>query len=229
MPCKLTNEIKNELSDKLAEIKGRVCAAENLINQEQGCILCEITAIRNLAQELEGIASFYHFQSSLLPFVGGLEEIARALAALSAKRHGALLAVEKGDSLEPYIQSCKITGTPIGAKVSAPLLESIFYPGNPLHDGAVIIREGEIVSAGCVLPLSERKYTGEGKKIGTRHRAAMGLSERTDALVIVVSEETGQVSFAIEGVLHPMQVRLCPPEGTPEGLTIPDRVVYNYP
>ena len=86
--------------------------------------------------------------------------------------------------------------------MSPSLLESIFYPGNPLHDGAVLVRENQIVSAANVLPLT--KTVISGKKLGTRHRAAIGLSEQSDALVLVVSEETGKISFAFGGKLYPV-------------------------
>ncbi len=207
--CQLTDDMKTNLRNKLLEIGEQVDSIVKIMDEKEGCLLCEITNIKNLAHELEVLASFYHFQSSLLPNVEGMDEIAKALAALSEKRHGALMAIEQNDSLEPYIKSCESTGVFIGAKVSAPLLQSIFYPGNPLHDGSIVIREGEIVSAGCVFPLSNRKYTGEGRKIGTRHRAALGLSERSDALIITVSEETGRVSFALNGILHSIEINLC--------------------
>lgn len=204
----LSPAMQADIKAKLQEISGRVLAAEQMAEYEQSCILGEITLLKRQVFELEALISYYYFQSALLPYVEGLDEIARALTVLSAKRHGALMAIERNDGLDPYIQSCNITGTTIGAQVSASLLQSIFYPGNPLHDGAVLIREGQIVSAGCVLPLSEEKYTREGEKIGTRHRAALGLSEKCDALVVVVSEETGKVSFALAGALYTMTMEV---------------------
>lgn len=213
--CQLNDEMKDNLRSKLEEISLTVGAVLTMLDQKKGCLLCEIASIKDLAFELDGLASYYHFRSSLLPGMEGMEEVAKALAALSEKGHGALLAVENNDNLAPYIAICGITGVTIEAKVSAPLLEAIFYPGNPLHDGAVIIREGSIISAGCVFPLSDKKYTSEGQKIGTRHRAAIGLSERTDALVLVVSEETGKVSFVQGGVIHPIEVSLCPNRDSP--------------
>lgn len=207
--------MKDDLRDKLEEISLTVEAVLTMLEQKEGCLLCEIASIKDMAFELDGLASFYHFQSSLLPSLEGMEEVAKALASLSRKGHGALLAVENNDNLEPYIAICGATGVAIEAKVSAPLLETIFYPGNPLHDGAVIIREGRIISAGCVFPLSDKKYTSEGQKIGTRHRAAIGLSEQTDALVLLVSEETGKVSFVQGGVIHPIEVSLCPNRDSP--------------
>lgn len=108
--------------------------------------------------------------------------------------------MERNDPLESLISS----NIPIGGTLTHSLLESIFYPGNPLHDGAVLVRSDTVVSAANVLPLSNIHVTD--RKLGTRHRAAIGLTERCDALVLVVSEETGQASFAISGVLHPINM-----------------------
>lgn len=216
--CQLTHEMKADIQAKLESIRQQVDAIMTKMGEEEGCLLCEITSVVDLTHELEVLASFYHFQSSLLPHIEGLDEIIKALARLSHNRHGALVAVERSDSLETYINACSITGVPISAVVSAPLIETIFYPGNPLHDGAVLVRKNQIVSAGCLLPLSNRKYNKEGKKIGTRHRAALGLSELTDALVLTVSEETGQVSFALNGILHPIEIKLCSHIDSPLGI-----------
>jgi len=139
-----------------------------------------------------------------------MDEIAQALAVLSKNRHGALIVVEKDKVNDPVLSAYSSTGVPIDAKVTFQLLQSIFYPGGPLHDGAVIIKEGKIVSAGCILPLSTKKYIKKERRIGTRHTAALSMSEITnDSLVIVVSEETGDVSLAIDGVIHPIEVQLC--------------------
>jgi diadenylate cyclase len=112
----------------------------------------------------------------------------------SEARQGALIILERETGLEDYVAS----GVRIDALPSAPLLLSIFFANAPLHDGAVILRGGRIAAASCMLPLSEStvSYT-----IGTRHRAALGISERTDALAIVVSEETGEISVASNGRL----------------------------
>ena len=91
------------------------------------------------------------------------------------------------------------TGTQLNADISAPLLENIFEPNTPLHDGAVVIRNEQIVAAACILPLAEA--SGVSRELGTRHRAAVGITENTDAAVIVVSEETGIVSLATDGTL----------------------------
>jgi diadenylate cyclase len=103
--------------------------------------------------------------------------------------------VEYGQSLEDHVQ----LGSEMSARVSADLLATIFTPYSPLHDGAVIVRGDSIVGAGCILPLSQAQITD--RSLGTRHRAALGLSEETDALVVIVSEETSTISTASRGVL----------------------------
>lgn len=115
---------------------------------------------------------------------------------LAEKRVGALIALENEDSLEDYAQKAVI----LNALFSSELLETIFATTTPLHDGAVIIRERTIVSAACILPLAEDSLQLT-KSMGTRHRAALGLSNLTDSLVIVVSEESGKVSIAREGIM----------------------------
>jgi len=133
------------------------------------------------------------------------EETAEALDRLSRAGTGAIIAVEGDIGLEEFISS----GVPMDAKVSADLLVTIFTPYSPLHDGAVLVRGDRIIGAGCVLPLTQ--FTVEDKSLGTRHRAALGLSEETDATVLVVSEETSTISLATHGLLHrhltPQQVR----------------------
>jgi diadenylate cyclase len=124
-----------------------------------------------------------------------VDAVIGATTALSANRLGALIAIERTQSLRMYAEAAK----PIDALVSRELLVSIFNPGGPLHDGAVIVRGNRIVAAGALLPLTA---TPDPKLAhGTRHRAALGLSEESDALVVVVSEENGSVAVAAEGVL----------------------------
>ena len=123
------------------------------------------------------------------------EEIADAVERLSRSGIGAIVAVERELPLGDYVQS----GSEMQAKVSADLLRTIFTPYSPLHDGAVVIRGDTIVGAGCILPLSQAQISD--RSLGTRHRAALGLSEETDALVIVVSEETSTISVADQGRL----------------------------
>ncbi|QAT41335.1 diadenylate cyclase CdaA [Clostridium sp. JN-9] len=122
-----------------------------------------------------------------------LEEITTAVENLSETNTGALIVIEQTTGLGEIIN----TGTKLDALVSSALLENIFVVNTPLHDGATIIRNNRIVSSGCFLPLTSNNDLN--KKLGTRHRAAIGLSETSDALVIVVSEETGTISLAVNG------------------------------
>lgn len=134
-------------------------------------------------------------------------EIARAVENFSAQKTGALIVIERETGLEDIAA----TGTPLGARLSAELLGAIFFGGNPLHDGACVIKGEEIIAAACILPLTSNDSLP--RTIGTRHRAALGLSESTDALVVVVSEETGNVSVAREGRMNSiLQPRLLAEE-----------------
>ena len=121
-----------------------------------------------------------------------LNELALAVQALASRRIGSLIVIERRDSLNAWAD----TGIPLEARFSYDLLLNIFIPGTPLHDGAVIIRGSQIVAASCFLPLTTSHELST--ELGTRHRAALGLTEETDALVIVVSEETGTISLAVE-------------------------------
>ncbi len=125
-----------------------------------------------------------------------VEEIVEAVSKLSKKRIGALIVIENETGLNDIIE----TGTTLNAKITSELLQNIFMPKSPLHDGATIIRHNEIVAAGCLLPLSsDRSVSNE---LGTRHRAALGMSSQSDAIIIVVSEETGVISLACNGNLN---------------------------
>lgn len=127
-----------------------------------------------------------------------IEEIAGASANLSRRRIGALIVMEREVGLKSYIES----GTQVDAKVTNYLLTSIFMPQSPLHDGAVMIQQGRLIAAGCVLPLPEEEAIFP-KSLGMRHRAAIGISEETDAVCVVVSEESGAISVAHGGKLTP--------------------------
>ncbi len=135
--------------------------------------------------------------SSLSPIESSkfLDEIVKAAVSLANRRIGALIVLERETDLKNIIDM----GTPLEAKVSKELLLSIFHPTSPLHDGAVVVQEGRIAAAGCFLPLSMSPTVA--KELGTRHRAAIGLTEETDAFVIVVSEETGTISVVQGGRL----------------------------
>ena len=124
-----------------------------------------------------------------------INEIVQTVVDLSRRRVGALIVFERKTGLQDVIE----TGTQLNAEISAPLLENIFEPNTPLHDGAVVIRNEQIMAAACILPLAEA--SGVSRELGTRHRAAVGITENTDAAVIVVSEETGIVSLATDGSL----------------------------
>ena len=126
------------------------------------------------------------------------EDLFHAVDYLAAHKIGALIVIEKEVSLKSYADR----GTQIDAMLSKDLLVSIFFPHSPLHDGAVIIREDKVVAAACLLPLPATHKLGEHFQTRTRHLAALGLSQETDALVIVVSEETGTISLATEGNLE---------------------------
>jgi diadenylate cyclase len=126
---------------------------------------------------------------------GTIDIMAESAGRLAERRWGAILVIERQIGLGEYAD----TGVRIDGVLSIEFLLSIFYPHSPLHDGAVIIRGDRVVSAGCVLPLAETIQTGH--QFGTRHRAAMGITSKTDALALVVSEETGQISIANNGRL----------------------------
>lgn len=164
--------------------------------------------------ELAGIAALILFQPEVralfyrlryprtvrflrrVPRVEVAEEIVDAVDRLSRSSHGGIIAVEQEMSLTDY----GTTGTELQANVSSDLLVTIFTPYTPLHDGAVIVRDAVIAGAGCILPLSQSVLPD--RALGTRHRAALGLSEETDALVVIVSEENASISVAHKGVLY---------------------------
>jgi diadenylate cyclase len=125
-----------------------------------------------------------------------LIDVVKAAEALAAKRIGALIVLERTSPLRQYAE----LGVPLDAVVSADLLLSLFLPYSPLHDGAAIVRGNRVVAAGCFLPLSRSAQLG--RALGTRHRAALGLTEETDAVVVVVSEESGRISLAVHGHLE---------------------------
>lgn len=122
-----------------------------------------------------------------------VEELTRAVAEMAEKRIGALIVIVRQLPIDHLVE----VGTEIDAKVTSELLNSIFLPYSPIHDGAVIIHNGKLTKAGCLLPLSRNPDIA--KSFGTRHRAALGLSEQADALVMVVSEETGKISLVHDG------------------------------
>jgi diadenylate cyclase len=125
-----------------------------------------------------------------------LQEICKAAENISKNKIGALIAIERQVPLTAYIE----TGVMIDGRVSSDLIEAIFTPNNPLHDGALIIQDGRIITAGCLFPLTQDKDLS--RIFGTRHRAALGLSEETDAIIIIVSEERQDISLVYRGKLY---------------------------
>ena len=151
---------------------------------------------RRVLEQLGRGAKMEHFQSDGEENQRIISEITQCLTSLSRRRVGALIVFERRTGLKDVME----TGTRLDSTISAPLLENIFEPNTPLHDGAVIIRGTRIVSAACMLTtLSESNAIT--RDLGTRHRAAIGISETTDALVLIVSEETGVISMARDGKL----------------------------
>ncbi|MBF0506556.1 MAG: TIGR00159 family protein [Nitrospirae bacterium] len=145
---------------------------------------------RTLAQM--GESSFFQ-NLTVAEELKSLEEIVRASVALAHRKIGALIVIEREVSLKDYVE----IATQLDAKVSRELLLSIFHPTSPIHDGAIVIRGNRVVAAGCFLPIT--LGLDISKSLGTRHRAGIGITEETDAVAIIVSEETGMVSVAMHG------------------------------
>lgn len=190
--------MKQNLEDGIQQLILMLQSNLEILGNENFCVLGSLEDVKEHLMEIESMAASFYLNCYLSSFTDTYAHLSTAAQHLSKHRHGALIVVERCDSVEPIIQK----GTTIGAIVTPKLLESIFYPGNPLHDGAVLIRGNHVVSAGNVLPLTT--IIIEEKKLGTRHRAALGISERSDALALVVSEETGKISFALKGKLYPI-------------------------
>ena len=156
--------------------------------------------LRSALEKIGGISTFdFHAKHTDKDDVSAhyvVESVSRAAQKLSSMGHGALIVIERQNSLAEF----KKTGSTIDAVISPDMLCSIFYKGTALHDGAVIIKDGRIDSAACVLPITNRADIDS--ELGTRHRAAIGTTEVCDAVVVVVSEETGKISISIDGELE---------------------------
>lgn len=158
--------------------------------------------IRNILEQVGHGATAKSFKTMIHPGVAveiaeltdGIGAICKACSNMSDQKIGALICFENNTILNNVISS----GTEINAKISRELVENIFFPKSPLHDGAMVIRDGKICAAGCILPLTHKTVSSS---LGTRHRAAIGLTEESDAIVVIVSEETGSISLAQNGVL----------------------------
>ncbi|ANF48504.1 MULTISPECIES: sporulation-specific diadenylate cyclase CdaS [Priestia] len=197
-PFQLDDTIKNNVRTYLQQISTEASNLVKHLDTSDHCILCDFEEMRKLFQDVQATAASYYLRHYLSPYTFEYAALSLAIHNLSEKRHGALIVIEREQNVDPLIQK----GMPIQAPVSATLVETLFYPGTPLHDGAVLIRNNQLISAANVLPLSSIISTT--KKLGTRHRAAIGMSEKSDALILVVSEETGKISFALEGSLYPI-------------------------
>ncbi|WP_082588078.1 sporulation-specific diadenylate cyclase CdaS [Paenibacillus sp. Soil724D2] len=190
--------MKEQLKQQLRHISAEIeCSLDTLDNDENSCLLSRFDEIREAFKQVESIAASFYLQCYLSSFTNHYLDLSICIQHLSERRHGALIVIQRNDLLDMFMHS----GIRLEATLTYSLLEAIFYPGNPLHDGALLIQSDRIVSAANVLPVSNISVD---KKLGTRHRAAIGLTERTDALVLVVSEETGNASFAYKGILHPI-------------------------
>ena len=150
--------------------------------------------LRRVLEKMGSSVTAGHAQSGTY-MARAISQIVIASRDMSASRTGALMAFERNVSLGSSIS----TGTVINSDASAELIKNIFYNKAPLHDGAVIVREGRLVAAGCVLPLTQSLNLSA--ELGMRHRAGIGLSEQSDAVVLIISEETGSISVAIDGML----------------------------
>ena len=141
------------------------------------------------------ISKFFGMPRPVQEMDAVITQTVRACEAMSREKVGALIVFARDQRLEEYFK----TGTPIDGQVSDQLVRNIFFKNSPLHDGAMIIRDGRIAAAGCVLPLSANENLPP--ELGTRHRAGVGMSEATDAVVVIVSEENGSISVAVGGML----------------------------
>ncbi|MBT8364056.1 MAG: DNA integrity scanning protein DisA nucleotide-binding domain protein [Deltaproteobacteria bacterium] len=192
------------IKEQLEELKSRVALLHDGILCLKQCsrlsdLLQKMYEVRMGLNQLEQDLLQTHLKCCISPNVKVPGEVVRALSRLSEKRHGVIIVMENEDNLDELLQG----GVIIDAAVSAPIIENIFYPGSPLHDGAAIIRNSNIRKAGVILPLAPHTSELEALGFGSRHRAALGLSQVSDALVIVVSEEKGWISMALRGQLYP--------------------------
>ena len=152
-----------------------------------------LAQLRKTLNNLGGSANSFEYSSNMMRCINA---ICDSCAMLSKERIGALIVIERSTRLGDIIA----TGTLVDANPTAELIKNIFFPNSPLHDGAMVIREGRIHAAGCFLPLSNNYDIS--RTLGTRHRAALGMSEVSDALIVIVSEETGAISVAKDGKLN---------------------------
>ena len=192
------------------ELKTLKFLIDNML--QVGLIALLVVFQPELRRALEQVGNFDFFSRNFLRKRSyeeiEIDRLRKSIAAIcdgvermSEKQTGALIVMENFNRLE----SVKMSGTPVNADITPELIGTIFYDGSPLHDGAVVVHQGRITHAGCVLPLSDNLEIS--KEMGTRHRAALGISEVSDVIALVVSEETGTISYAKNGVLRRNQDR----------------------
>lgn len=157
--------------------------------------------VANTTDKIKGYKSYGNsnnvLENKVIDQTTMIKEVSEAVANLSKSKTGALITFERKDSLDEYIK----TGTVINSPITKELIQTIFFPGTRLHDGAIVIRDNIIVSASVYYTPTTKALTG---KYGARHRAAMGISEITDSVTVIVSEETGRISIAADGILSPV-------------------------
>jgi diadenylate cyclase len=198
------SQAETAIKEQLDGLRSRVIQLHNDIPCLKQCarlgdLLQKMYEIRLGLNQLEQDLLQTHLKCCISPNIKVPGQVVVALSRLSEKRHGVIIVMENEDSLDEILPG----GVVIDAAVSALILENIFFPGSPLHDGAVIIRNSSIRKAGVLLPLAPHTPELQALGFGSRHRAALGLSQVSDALVIVVSEEKGWISMALRGQLYP--------------------------
>ena len=192
------------IKKRLADLKSQLLDLNGALSCMKQCsylsnLLQEIYEIREGLTQLEKGLLQRHLNCCISPNLKVPAEVILAVSRLSSNRHGAIIVIEQEKNLDPYLKQ----GVIVEAEVNAAILESIFYPGSPLHDGAALIKDGRIHKARCLLPLAPHASELEKLALGTRHQAALGISQVSDALVIVISEEKGWISMALGGRLYP--------------------------
>jgi len=195
---------EESIKEQLEDLKSRITHLHKAIPCLKQCshlsnLLQKMYEIREGLNQLEQGLLHTHLKCCISSNIKVPGEVILAVSSLSEKRHGAIMVMEHEENLDEHLQG----GFIIDAAVSAPILENIFYPGSPLHDGAVIIRDSNIRKASVLLPLAPHASELEALGLGSRHRAALGLSQVSDALIIVISEEEGWISLALRGQLYP--------------------------
>ncbi|MBI5412386.1 TIGR00159 family protein [Candidatus Peregrinibacteria bacterium] len=181
------------LFSKILELKGMLTLLDSFLAMM--IVAIPIVFQPELRRGLEQLGHTRFFSEDRPGGFSAVHAIVRAAEILANKRLGALIVIQQHNPLREYID----TGILLNADISRELLLNIFSGKAPLHDGAVIVQGGKLIAAGCVLPISEKRIEGH---LGTRHRSAIGLSEMTDAVVVVVSEERGTISIAFDGKLR---------------------------